>query len=304
MRDILITGAAGFIGSNLGLQMDALNYSVSGFDNFSTGSAEHFGDFPIHYVDITDKRKVFEMFSNIKPYAVVHLAAQSAITTSKTEPAVDARTNIEGTINILEACRKYGTRRFIFSSTSAVYVETQRELREESPLIPQSPYGISKLSAENYVRYMMPDALIFRFGNVYGPRQVPVGENQVVARAIKHLLQGNEFSIVGNGRQKRDYIYVGDVVNAIIMGLEVEWAGTFNLSTGKSHSVNEVVWAIEKEFGVEGYNWKHTYPQDPRGDVYIDNRKLRRIYHTEYTSLENGINATANWWKTRITNRA
>ena len=291
--NILITGGAGFIGSHAATKIQEHGNNVLVLDNFKTGKTSNLKGFRGHIelCDITDIELLDRKFESFKPSVVHHFAAQSAISVSEKDPVYDASVNILGTINLLRMAKKHGVIRFIFSSTSAVYSpQSWFSPKESSETEPSSPYGISKLAAENYIRASGIPHVIFRYGNVYGPRQVSIGENQLIARALDHFLKGHSFSVVGDGKQKRDFIYVDDVADAHL--LVNDWndvTGTFNLATGKSHSVNEVVSMIADIFGVPSYPWNHTRQQDPRGSVYINNWLIRTAISMNFTSLEDGL---------------
>ena len=207
-----------------------------------------------------------------------------------------------GTINMLRAARAYGTKRFVFSSTSAVYRETRPlwgGVSEKWPCEPSSPYGISKLSAEHYIRLLFPNHMILRYGNIYGPRQRPIGTNQVIARALAHFKHGFDFEVVGSGNQTRDFVFVGDIAHANLQALTCGAAGTFNVATGKSHSVNEVLEILEELYEVKGYKWRHTNDADPRGDVAINVKSIRNVLGWKaMVSLRDGLKQTVKWWNT------
>ena len=139
---------------------------------------------------------------------------------------------------------------------------------------------------------MFPSHIIFRYGNVYGPRQKPIGENQVVARAIHHFIKGTDFKIVGDGNQKRDFVYVDDVAFANCEAVENNLTGTYNLCTGRSASVRHVLRSIEEIYGVVGYKWDHTKQNDPRGSVYLSNAKIRADFGISFKRLFDGLEAT------------
>lgn len=297
---ILVTGGAGFIGSATARLLAKQNHQVLIVDDFSTGKLDNIQGVraTIKPCDITDVKLLYAIFDEFKPEVVIHLAAQSAITTSMTDPIRDARTNIIGTINVVDLCLVHAVRKLVFASTSAVYDEKTPTFgyKETSPCNPASPYGISKLAAEQYVRFFFQNHVILRYGNVYGPRQVPIGENQVVARALKHFTRGDDFHVVGHGRQKRDFVFVDDVAHINSESAIGHMTGTFNLATGKSHSVNEVLEIIEDIYQVGGYNWSHSKQPDPRGDVYINNGAVRREFGFSFTPLRKGLEKTVEWW--------
>lgn len=303
---ILVTGAAGFVGSHATLLLQERGHKVFAFDNFVTGKSENLKGFhgQIDPGDITDMRTLESVFDTFKPDAVLHLAAQSAISTAISAPQHDLRVNGIGTVNLLLQAKKHNVRRFVFSSTSAVYRETpsfwSRKMGENHPCEPQSPYGISKLAAEHYIRTMFPNHFIMRFGNVYGPRQQPIGGNQVIAKAFKHFINGDDFQVNGHGNQKRDFVYVGDIAYACFMALTTEVVGTFNVSVGRSYSVNEILSEIEKIYGVSGYKWEHNDQTDPRGYVGLKTSKIRNeLGWKAYTSLPEGLRLTSEWWENK-----
>ena len=297
---IIVTGGAGFIGSHTCNLLEKSGHEVLVVDNFSTGKSENLQGFrgKVALADITDLELLEKAFSDFRPESILHLAAQSAITTSWDDPAKDLSANGIGTLNLLKISKKYGVRRFVFSSTSAVYRESgSGRMNEAWQCEPSTPYGISKLAAEQYVRAFFPNHLVLRYGNVYGERQKSIGENQVVARAFAHFINGNEFRINGNGRQKRDFVHVSDIAYANCYALTDNVVGTFNAATGKSFSVNEVLSILEKIYDVPGYKWEHTKTNDPRGDVNIGVGSIRReIGWVAVVKLEEGLKRTADWW--------
>lgn len=299
---ILVSGGAGFIGSNTVNLLEKNRHKVVAVDDFSTGRIENLRGFEgtVIACDILDFKELSLLFADFKPEAVLHLAAQSAISTAYSDPARDLRVNGTGTLNLLKLSKKYEVGRFVFSSTSAVYREGRSfsALREECEARPSTPYGISKLAAEHYVRTMFPNHLILRYGNVYGPRQKAIGENQVIARAFAHFIKGDDFAIVGNGNQKRDFVFVGDIAYCNAEVLQSGVVGTFNAASGKSYSVNQVLREIEKIYDVPGYAWAHTSENDPRGSVYINPSLIRReVGWKAMIPLADGLKQTAGWWE-------
>jgi len=303
---ILITGAAGFIGSHTAKLLEERGHQVLALDNFSTGKTENLKGFrgKIRPGDITDTDSLHDVFYEFRPEAVLHLAAQSAITRSIKDPQHDLKVNGIGTIRVLAAATEFGVGRFVFSSTSAVYKETRpfwnTGISEKWPTCPSSPYGVSKLACEQYIRNSFPNHMIMRYGNVYGPRQVPIGDNLLIARALSHFLLGHDFHVDGHGNQKRDFVYVGDVAECNMEALMTNVVGTFNVASGESHSVNEVLRNIENIYGVPGYQWEHTKNNDPRGDVKLNVSAIRRElgWHA-HTSFLDGIVTTSDWWQKR-----
>jgi len=302
MKRTLITGGAGFIGCHTAMLMTNKGHQVAVLDNFSTGKTENLKGCraEIMLADITDLHLLERAFADFRPQAVMHLAAQSAISVSERDPQKDLTINAIGTINVVDMARKYEVDRFVFSSTSAVYNEDKWRWfprDEKFPKDPQSPYGISKLAAEHYVRTMFPNHVIFRYGNVYGPFQRSIGENQVVARALAHFHHGDDFHVVGHGNQKRDFVFVEDVAYGNTEAVLGKMVGTYNLCTGKSKSVNQILAEIENTYEVGGYRWNHSKKQDPRGDVHLSARKFKSDFCMMFTPLDVGMRKTASWWR-------
>ena len=242
---ILVTGGAGFIGSNVVDAYIEKGYEVVVVDDLSSGKKENLNKKAKFYkLDICDKalEEVFEEGIDI----VNHHAAQVDVRKSIADPAFDARINIEGSLNILENCRKYKIKKIIFASSGGVIYGECGSVppNEDSPISPISPYGVSKYAMECYLSsYEKIYGLKYtalRYGNVYGPRQDPYGEAGVVAIFSGKMLNNEEVNIFGDGEQVRDYVYVGDVVKANILCLENSDNEIFNIGTGKSTSVNRL----------------------------------------------------------------
>lgn len=298
---ILVTGGAGFIGSNTINLLEKLGHSVLALDNFVTGSTENLNGFmgKIVECDITDRKPLRSTFAEFQPEAVLHLAAQSAISVAMNAPQHDLLVNGIGTLNVINVAKEFGVKRFVFSSSSAVYSELlQGDIKEVFLVEPSNPYGISKLAAEQYIRTMFPNHLILRYANIYGPRQKGIGENQVIALAFAHFIHGGDFKVVGSGDQTRDFVFVEDIAYCNLMALASQVVGTFNAASGRSYSVNDVLESIEKIFGVKGYKWEHTSVQDPRGSVYLDNNKIFHVLGwASKFSMEDGLLKTYDWWE-------
>ncbi|MDX6663701.1 MAG: UDP-glucose 4-epimerase, partial [Solirubrobacterales bacterium] len=223
----LVTGGAGFIGSNLVDALLDVGDEVLVLDDLSTGRRENLESglargAQLVVADVTDGEAVVELVRERRIDRVFHLAAQIDVRRAVAEPAFDARVNVEGTINVLEAARAGGVGRFVFVSTGgAIYGEGEGKalpLGEDTECLPKAPYGQSKYAAEGYVELYAREhglsAVSLRLANVYGPRQDPLGEAGVVAIFCGRLEEGRAPVIYGDGRQTRDYVYVGDVVAA------------------------------------------------------------------------------------------
>jgi UDP-glucose 4-epimerase len=259
----LVTGGAGFIGSNLvdalldrGDEVVVLDDLSSGKESNLAGALERGA--VLHRADIRDGARVRELVGQAAPEVVFHLAAQIDVRVSVDRPDYDARTNVEGTVNVLEAARLAGTRRVVFSSTGgAIYGETDViPTPEDHVAQPMAGYGTSKLCAEQYLglyeRLHGLSTIALRFGNVYGPRQDPHGEAGVIAIFCGKYVTGGRPKVFGDGQQTRDYIYVGDLVEAIVAAGDSDAGGAVNIGTEEETSVLELISAIRDAGGGDG----------------------------------------------------
>jgi UDP-glucose 4-epimerase len=251
----LVTGGAGFIGSNL---VDALldrGDEVVVVDDLSSGKESNIAGAlergaVLERADIRDGDAMARVFAAARPEVVFHLAAQIDVRVSMERPGYDARTNVEGTVNVLEASRQAGARRVVFSSTGgAMYGDTDEIPTPETVLpLPMSGYGQSKFCAERYVglyhRVYGLSGVSLRFGNVYGPRQDPHGEAGVIAIFCGRYYGGGRPKVFGDGTQTRDYIYVGDLVDAIVGAGDSGHVGEVNIGTAEETTVLELIDAI------------------------------------------------------------
>ncbi|MBI3064660.1 MAG: NAD-dependent epimerase/dehydratase family protein [Deltaproteobacteria bacterium] len=235
---VLVTGGAGFIASHIADAYLERGHEVFIFDDLSTGQKSNLNPKATFLeVDIADAKAV-KLIEQIKPEVLNHHAAQMDVRHSVADPQFDARVNILGFINLLEACKNAGTKKIIFASSGgAVYGEQDVfPAPEEHPTRPSSPYGVSKCAGELYLSYYYQafglPYIALRYANVYGPRQSNRGEAGVVAIFISLLLAGKVPVINGDGKQTRDYVYVGDVVNANVAALTSSYVGEINIGTG------------------------------------------------------------------------
>jgi UDP-glucose 4-epimerase len=251
MRSI-VTGGAGFIGSNLVDALVARGDEVAVVDNLSTGRRENLeqaltAGAELHEMDLRDGGSVGHLFESFRPELVFHLAAQADVRISVARPTYDAEVNILGTISLLEAARATGVRRLVNTSTGGgLYGDVDViPTPEEGPIRPMAPYGQSKLAAETYCelysRLHGLSTTSLRYGNVYGPRQDVHGEAGVVAIFCGCLVEGRPPTVYGDGSQTRDWVEVGDVVQANLMAADSELTGPVNIGHGQETSVLDLL---------------------------------------------------------------
>jgi UDP-glucose 4-epimerase len=300
----LVTGGAGFIGSHV---VDALverGDDITVLDDVSTGRRENLEQAlakGAEFVDgdIRDAAAVAELCDRVRPEAIFHLAAQIDVRTSVADPAFDARVNVEGTVNILRAAQASGVQRVInTSSGGAIYGEAQTiPAPEDHPVAPEAPYGLSKFCAEKYcelfTRLHGLSTVSLRYGNVYGPRQDPLGEAGVIAIFCGKVLGGERATIFGDGRQTRDYVYVGDVVAANLRAAESDAGGPFNIGVGLEVSVLDLVEAL-RPHAADGFDPEHA--PERLGEVQrisLDTSRAREELGWEAkVGLEEGLERT------------
>ena len=262
----LVTGGSGFIGSNLVDSLLARGDEVLVVDDLSTGRRENLesalaNGAELVEADIRDAEAMAELGRDRKPEQVFHLAAQIDVRRSVADPAFDASINVGGTANMLEAARLAGSSRFVFVSTGgAIYGEGEGKdlpLTEDAAQEPLAPYGQSKLAAEGYVslygRLYGLSSVVLRLGNVYGPRQDPLGEAGVIAIFCGKLAASEAPTVYGDGTQTRDYIYVSDVVDAVIAAAQSDAGAAFNVGTGVETSVLELIEVLRSLGGGPGF---------------------------------------------------
>ena len=256
----IVTGGAGFIGSNLVDALVARGDDVSVIDDLSSGRERNLAGAlqdgaVLHRADVRDAPAITEIVAGARPQTVFHLAAQVDVRRSLADPGHDARTNVEGTINVLEAARLAGCERVVFSSTGgAIYGDTEQLPTPESVApLPMAAYGQSKFCAERYLglyeRLYGLSTIALRFGNVYGPRQDPHGEAGVIAIFCGRLLRGEPPTIYGDGTQTRDYIFVADLVRALLSAGEATAGGVVNIGTETETTVLELLRVLSAHHG-------------------------------------------------------
>jgi UDP-glucose 4-epimerase len=303
----LVTGGAGFIGSNLVDALLAEGAEVTVVDDLSTGRRQNLdgalaAGAELAELDIREGAGLSELFAERRPEVVFHLAAQIDVRRSVADPAFDASINVGGTANVLEAARLAGTRRVVFVSTGgAIYGEGEGQplpLPEEAPIAPLSPYGQSKFAAEGYValyeRLYGLSGVSLRLGNVYGPRQDPLGEAGVIAIFCGRLRSGGRPTVYGDGKQTRDYIYVGDVVGAAMAAASSEATGPINVGTGVETDVLELAARLGELGAAETFEPEFAPPRTGEVQrVSIDPaRAERELGWRAETGLEDGLRLT------------
>lgn len=301
----LVTGGAGFIGSNLVDALVARGDSVSAIDDLSTGRRENLDraikdGALLTVADIRKRKAMVKLLDEHKPEVVFHLAAQIDVRKSVSDPALDARINVEGTINLLEAARQSSVGRFVCISTGgALYGEADRiPAPETAPIKPLAPYGQSKFAAEGYCdlynRLHDLSTISLRLGNVYGPRQDPLGEAGVIAIFCGRLREGARPTVFGDGRQTRDYLYVSDVVSANLAAAESRAAGPFNIGCGRETSVLTLIEALRPHADRNGFKPRFApeRPGEVRRNALDATKAERELGWRAQVDLAEGIERT------------
>jgi UDP-glucose 4-epimerase len=303
---ILVTGGAGFIGSHLADAFIAHGHQVTIIDNLVTGRRENVNaQAAFHQIDIGDAG-VAEIFARGQFDAVCHHAAQMDVRRSVADPRYDAEVNILGTLNLLQQCQNTGVKKFLFASTGgAIYGEQVRfPADEEHPTWPASPYGISKLACEKYIYFFAQNYglryVFLRYANVYGPRQNPHGEAGVVAIFCTRLLKGEPPTINGDGKQTRDYVYVGDVVRANLLALNYPENDYFNIGTGVETDVNMIFQRLNEAAGAGMPEHHGPAKEGEQLRSVLANDKARRLLDWQpKVSLADGLKETVEWFHAR-----
>jgi UDP-glucose 4-epimerase len=270
----VVTGGAGFIGSNVVDALLARGDEVVVVDDLSTGKRENIehalaNGARLVDADIRDGQALRDLFEEVRPDVVFHLAAQIDVRRSVADTPLDAMINVVGTINVLEAALKVGARVVNSSTGGAIYGEGKViPAPEDHPAEPEAPYGQSKFASEGYLelyrRLHGLSTISLRYGNVYGPRQDPLGEAGVIAIFCGKLTDGEKPTVFGDGLQTRDYVYVGDVVAANLAAAESEATGPFNIGTGRQTSVLDIVEALGE---IAGRDFQAEFAPERPGEV-------------------------------------
>jgi UDP-glucose 4-epimerase len=300
---ILVTGGAGFIGSNVADRFVALGHEVAVFDNLSSGFREFVHLKAKLYVgDLANALDVDAAIADFRPDVVDHHAAQIDVRKSVADPVFDARVNILGTIGLLQACVAHGVKKVVYASTGGALYGEGRILPapEDHPVNPEAPYGASKHTVEHYL-YIWKllhglDYTALRYPNVYGPRQNPHGEAGVNAIFIGLMLEGREPRIFGDGSAVRDYLYVGDVVEANVLALEKGSGEMVNIGTGVGTSVNDVVRELKSITGFAGEAIHLPARPGEVQRIYLDASRAKVVLGwAPKVSFRDGLEQTVEW---------
>lgn len=301
---VLVTGGAGFIGSHVVDRLAADGHDVVILDDLSTGDVDHLQPSARFYQMDLRSPWLDELFRIERPEAVIHQAAQASVRRSVDDPVFDAGVNVLGSAALLQASVHHGIRRFLFASTGgALYGDADVvPTPEDYPTLPVSPYGASKLAAEVYLRtFHALHGLSFaalRYANVYGPRQDPHGEAGVVAIFAQRLLSGERARINGDGKQTRDFVYVGDVAEANARALTSDAVGSFNVGTGIETDITTIFHLLRR---LTGSNQPEEHgpplPGEQRRSV-VDARKIEKMLGWKpKMSLKAGLDATVRYFR-------
>jgi UDP-glucose 4-epimerase len=318
---VFVTGAAGFIGSNLVDRLLAEGEEVIGVDDLSSGRLSNLGEarrsrmgkFTFQRTDVTSTA-VADLIKRTKPQVIFHLAAQVDVRKSVRDPLHDANVNIMGTLNLLQAAVQAGAEKFVFTSSGGCIYgepdESRLPVTEDqiyrSDAMPESPYGVSKKVAFDYLRYYRTvqdlDFTALALANVYGPRQEPASEigleGQVVAIFCRKMLGGRPCTIYGDGTQTRDFVYVDDVVSAFVAARDKGSGELVNVGSGKELSVNELYARLAE---LTSTRFEPIYAGARPGElnrIYVDTSKAADVLGWRpYTDLEDGLKQTVAWFR-------
>ena len=305
--NILVTGGAGFIGSHMAKRHLADGHHVVIVDDLSSGRRERLPRSARFVQADVAEADLEPLLREEKIAFVSHHAAQIDLRHSVADPIGDARANVIGSLKLFEACRRAGVRRILFASTGgALYGEPEkgRPATEQHPTNPVSPYGCAKLSIEKYLYYYREihgfETQVFRYANVYGPWQDGTGEAGVVAIFAEAILSGKTPKIRGDGGQTRDYVYVGDLVEAAARAVERGGSGTWNLGTGIETSVNRLFELIARALDYSGKPEHVALPPGEQRRSVLDGTHAQREFNLPgYTRLEEGLKSTAAFFQER-----
>jgi UDP-glucose 4-epimerase len=300
----LVTGGAGFIGSHVVDALLGAGHQVTVVDNLATGSRSNLDPRAEFFeADARDQPDMASIFRLVKPATVIHLAAQTLVAGAASDPHRDAHINVLGTLSVLRAAIGAASRKVIFASSGGtVYGDvTQQPVPETHPLMPISPYGVSKVAGEHYVRVLCAHAglayTILRYGNVYGPRDIPASQH-VITAFLHALVNGERPVIEWDGEQAKDYVYVRDVAAAHLLAIDGGDGEAFNVGSGEEVSVNEI---FRQVCAVAGVSDKPLHRPRRPGDVrrfILDCTKAReQLAWQASTPFATGLEETVAYYQ-------
>jgi UDP-glucose 4-epimerase len=301
---MLVTGGAGFIGSHLVDALLGADHRVFVIDNLVTGSRANLAaGVDLVEADVRDQDEIDRIIAEVRPAVVFHLAAQTLVAHSASDPVVDAEINVLGTLNVTRATIAAGARKLIFASSGGtVYGNPQvQPVPESHQLSPISPYGVSKVAGEHYVRVLCSSAgvacTILRYGNVYGPRDIPASQH-VITAFLDALLAGERPVIEWDGEQSKDYVYVGDVAAAHLLAIAAGDGEAFNIASGREISVNEIFRLVSEQMGVQVEPRRgDRRPGDVRRFVLDCSKADRTLGWTPATPFSQGLRQTVAYYR-------
>ncbi|KOP66243.1 UDP-glucose 4-epimerase [Bacillus sp. FJAT-18019] len=300
---VIVTGGAGFIGSSIVSELITKGHTVGIIDNLSTGKRENINlNSKFYNIDI-NSNELMGVFEDFKPEIVIHHAAQVSVSKSMVNPLFDEESNIRGTINLLNCCVIYGVKKILYASSAAVYgIPKTLPISENHAIDPISFYGISKYVPETYIKIFSKlhglNYTIFRYANVYGPKQDQFGEGGVISIFINKILEKEKIVINGDGLQTRDFIFVQDIVAANMEALDHGDRKTLNISTNKKVSINELV-TIMSNVAQEKVDYMHG--ESRLGDIMhslLDNSSaMKELNWRPNFDLYEGLKLTFDYYK-------
>jgi nucleoside-diphosphate-sugar epimerase len=310
-RKAIVTGGAGFVGSHLVDLLVDDGWELLVLDDLSSGQMDHLAEarqrakIGIHVTDI-GAPELSDLMTRFGPEVVFHLAAQSKVRPSVEDPVRDARINVLGTINVLQAAARAGARKVVFASSGgAIYGGGAKlPVKETSAKRPESPYGISKKIVEDYFRWFREfhglDYSIIAPANIYGPRQDPGLEGGVVAIFALSMLKGRRPTIFGDGSQTRDFVYVGDICDAFLRAADSGSGAMFNIGSGVETSVLDLYEAMAR---ATGFTAKPQFEAEKPGDIkrsVVDASKAHAgLGWDAWTTIDDGLRRTVDWYRTQ-----
>jgi UDP-glucose 4-epimerase len=304
---ILVTGGAGFIGSSVADAYVEAGHEVAILDDLSGGKRENLNPkAAFHHLDVQSP-EVEKLFADFRPEVLNHHAAQMDVRKSVADPIFDAKVNLVGLLNLLESGRRHGLKQVIFASSGGtVYGEQERfPAAEDDPKHPICPYGITKLTTEHYLYFYNVQYglryVAFRYGNVFGPRQNPHGEAGVVAIFAEKLLRGEQPVINGDGKQSRDYVFIGDLVRANVAALSSDYCGPLNIGTGRETDVNQIFHVLRKVCDSKA-DEQHgpAKPGESKRSVVDPSRAAEVLGWRPQVSFEEGIARTVAYFREKL----